>query len=127
MAPQASLLDLLRSPPVARPVDPDGPVVQGEPDETLTLPHPRMAWPLARIELHRHDDGLWMWSVSSACTSSYKVGPKWGRFAQTRDDALFHAAQELLSAIGRLSDISGLFISAAQVREIDRWARGLSA
>lgn len=79
-------------------VDPDGPVVQGEPHEMLTLPHPRLAWPLAEIQLHRHEDGRWMWGVTGA-GGGYKVGPKWGKFAATRDDARRHAAAELLERI----------------------------
>lgn len=57
-----------------------------------------MAWNFADIKLHRHDDGLWMWSVAFCCDgegSGYQVGPKWGKFAETRDDALFYAIAEM--------------------------------
>lgn len=81
-------------------VDPDGPVVRGEPDVTLTLPHPRLALPLATIELHRHEDGRWMWGVTMV-GGGYRVGPKWGKFADTRDEARRHAAAELLERIER--------------------------
>lgn len=100
---QLSLLDALRAPPVVRYISPDGPVVQGDPDEALCLPHPRMAWDRARVELHRHTDGLWMWSASwhaNGSGSGYKVGPKWGRFAETRDDALHYAVGEIEIRIG---------------------------
>lgn len=97
---QLDLFDVLRVSATIRPVEPHGSVIQCAPDETLTLPHPRMAWPYARIELHRHTDGKWMWSTSFQCGdhgNSYRVGPKWGKFAETRDDALFYACAELRS------------------------------
>lgn len=101
---QPSLFDLMRGQMIVRPCDGDGPVVQGEADETLILPHPRLAWDRARIELHLHSDGLWMWSVSVAgdggCGGGYKVGPKWGRFAESRDDALAFAIAEARAKIG---------------------------
>jgi hypothetical protein len=94
-----ALLAPVPAPAIIRPCDADGAVVRGEVDETLTLPHPRMAWHSARIELHRHDDGLWMWSTSwqddDGSGATYRVGPKWGKFAATRDDALAHASGEL--------------------------------
>lgn len=99
---QLTLFDALHEPPVLLPVDPDGHVVQGDVDEFLFLPHPRLAWNHAEIELHRHDDGLWMWSASWHCDScghGYRVGPKWGKFAQTRDDALFYAVREITSRL----------------------------
>lgn len=95
---QLSLFDTLRSPAIRKPVVPHGGVVQGEPDAVYRLRHPRLAWDRATIELHQHTDGLWMWSASFYCDNyggSYRVGPKWGRFAQTRDDALFYAASEI--------------------------------
>ncbi len=95
---QLGLFDSLRRPPVIHEVDPDGGVVIGEPDFAFRLPHPRYAWDRAEIEIHQHTDGLWMWS-SSWCDggqgSCYRVGPKWGKFAETRDDALFYACREL--------------------------------
>lgn len=87
---QLSLFDTLRSPAIRKPVEPHGGVVQGEPDAVYRLRHPRLAWDRATIELHQHTDGLWMWSASFYCDNSgggYRVGPKWGRFAETRDDA----------------------------------------
>lgn len=117
---QLDLFSALRQPAIIRPVDPMGSVVQGDPDETLTLPHPRLAWHLARIELHRHSDGTWMWSASM-CGGGYKVGPKWGRFAATRDDALHWAVEELLERQAvRWSD--GLFVTPAQYASIRAWA-----
>lgn len=95
---QLSLFDTLRRPAVRIPVDPDGPVLQGEPDFVYTLPHPRLAWNRAEIEIHRHENGLWMWSTEWNCDNGgggYRVGAKWGKFAETRDDALFYAACEL--------------------------------
>ena len=95
---QLSLFDTFRSPAIPRPVEPYGEVLQGDPDAVYRLRHPRLAWDRARIELHQHTDGLWMWSTSFCCDNSgggYRVGAKWGKFAQTRDDALFYAASEI--------------------------------
>lgn len=101
---QPSLFDALHAPPVRRPVDKDGPVVQGEPDEVLSLPHPRLAWNRADIELHRHESGLWMWSASWHCDGggrSYRVGEKWGNFAESQDDALYYAVKEIEAALDK--------------------------
>lgn len=120
MSGQLSLFDALHKPPVRRPVDPDGPVVQGKPDEVHRLPHRRLAWALAEIELHRHEDGLWMWSASwhaDNAGGSYRVGEKWGRFAESRDDALYHAVGEIRDGIGRRD--------SADARKILEWAEGL--
>ncbi|AVO37360.1 hypothetical protein [Pukyongiella litopenaei] len=115
------LLDLMREPPVTLPVFDALGVIQGEIDETLRLTHPRMAWDRARIELHRHTDGLWMWSVSFHADgrgSGYRVGPKWGHFAKSREDALHWAVDELLT---RLESVEGK--NADLIRA---WARGLA-
>lgn len=95
---QLSLFDTLRGPAIRKPIDPNGRVLQGDPDVVFRLKHPRLAWDRARIELHQHTDALWMWSASFHCDNfggGYRVGPKWGRFAQTRNDALFYAGSEI--------------------------------
>jgi hypothetical protein len=102
---QLGLFDTLRTPPVRVRVEPHGDVLSAElePDFTFTLPHPRMAWHRAEIEIHRHANGLWMWSISSMADMSgggYRVGPKWGKFAETREDALFYACEEMLQRLG---------------------------
>lgn len=126
MPDQLDLFALMRNPPVRCPVDPDGPVIQGEPDETLRFRHPRLAWDIARIELHLHSDGLWMWATSGG-GGSYKVGPKWGRFARTRDDALYYATQELLTGLRRkLDQPEGYALTAAQIRAAIAWAEALT-
>lgn len=117
-----SLLDLMHAPPVRRVVEPDGPVVK-EPREVHGFyPRgPRVLWCYADIKLHPHDDGSWMWSVSyglSGCGSSYQVGPKWGRFAETRADALYHAQSELIMALSHSPD-------DADAKKIIVWARGI--
>ncbi|RRH72030.1 hypothetical protein [Falsigemmobacter faecalis] len=126
MSQQFSMFDLWQPVPVRLPVDPHGTVIQGAPDETLILPHPRMAWPLARIELHRHTDGRWMWSASAA-GSSFKVGPKWGRFAGDRDMALRAAALEILNLAEQVTSPDGFCISAAQLLQVKDWAGRLAA
>jgi hypothetical protein len=121
---QLDLFAALHPPPVLEPVDPDGPVVAGAPDITLRLPHPRYAWDLARIQLHEHEDGRWMWSASTT-GGGYKVGPKWGRFAATQADAMRHAAREVIERCARIRDPSSVSITDTQLRQIRAWAEGL--
>lgn len=117
---QLNLFDALHAPPVQVPIDANGSVVQGDVDEYLFLPHPRMAWHRAEIELHRHENGLWMWSTSWHCEeqgSGYRVGPKWGKFAESRADALFYAVREITSRLdGR---------DSADAKQIIAWAASL--
>lgn len=103
---QLGLFDSLRQKPIRLPVQPHGSVLHAstEPDYTFRLPHSRMVWDRAEIEVHRHSDGTWMWSASFMADSegsSYRVGPKWGKFAETREDALFFAVEELEQRLGR--------------------------
>lgn len=101
MPEQLSLLAALRESPLDVPVDPDGPVVQGEIDELHVLPHPKgLAWNLAKIELHQAGNGYWMWGVKHP-NGGFRVGEKWGRFAVTRYDALFYGARELIATVHR--------------------------
>ncbi|WP_435170733.1 hypothetical protein [Falsirhodobacter sp. 1013] len=112
---------LMRPAPIRRECEPHGSVLQGEAQELLSLPGKIRALPLAEIELHPHDDGLWMWSTSyhleDMSGGSYKVGPKWGKFAPTRSDALFYAAEELIEKMGKKSCVSA--------RRVEAWARDL--
>lgn len=129
----APLLALMRAPAIRRVVDPLGAVVQGEAAETLKFqgeckalgrPHTRWKSARARIELHPAASGLWMWSVSFQLMwagGGYKVGEKWGQFAETRDDALFYAAEELIARIERHPGSTG-DMYAPRILE---WARGL--
>jgi hypothetical protein len=116
------LIDLMRRPPVIRRADPEGEVLQTEPDETIRLPHPEMAWDSAAIELHRFGE-LWAWSTS-VCTSSggwtYRVAEKWGQYAWTRDDALYWATQEIIKRLTRHANPSG------DAKAITKWAEGLT-
>lgn len=110
---QLGLFDAVRMPPVRVAVERDGPVLQTDPDFTFRLPHPRYAWDRAEIEVHRHIDGLWMWSASYNADlggSGYRVGPKWGRFAQTREDALFYACEEIVSRLHEKATADALLI-----------------
>lgn len=100
---QASLFDTLRAPATIIPCNPDGNVLQGDADETLRMERKDYAIPFVVIDLHQVRDGKhkgkWMWGIainrknSSGC--SYKVGEKWGKFAENRDDALFYAREEV--------------------------------
>ncbi len=99
------LLDLMVAPALILRVDPDGPVVQGQVDEVLALKNPKLpnGVPTAKIELHQHSDGKWMWSTSAHLSNDggygYRVGPKWGKFAGCRDDALHWARKELTNRL----------------------------
>lgn len=100
MMQQLTIFDVIRRPAVIVAVDPDGPVIKGEVDAVYRLPHPRLAWDYATIEIHQHDNGLHMWSASFHADQggkSYRVGPKWGNFAETREDAIYYAACEILA------------------------------
>ncbi|MCA0027355.1 MULTISPECIES: hypothetical protein [unclassified Mesorhizobium] len=119
---QLSLFDAMHRPPVIMPVDPDGAVLQTDPDLVFVLPHKRMAWDQATIELHRHDNGLWMWSTSVHCDSGgsgYRVGAKWGKFAESKADALYYAVREIEGRLERFDTPTAALILS--------WARGLAA
>ena len=125
MPEQLSLFGANRPIPALDPVDPHGPVIDGAPDVTLRLPHRRMAWDLAAIQLHEHEDGRWMWAVSCA-GSGYKVGPKWGRFAATQPEAMRFAAAELLDWCDRRQGrTDGMMISQGEMNAIRAFAEGL--
>ncbi len=99
---QLGLFDAIRRPPVRLQVNAGGHVLQTEPDFTFRLKQPRYAWDRAEIEIHQHDNGMWMWSTSYNADmdgSGYRVGEKWGKFAETRDDALSYACEELERAL----------------------------
>ena len=122
---QLSFFDVLSPTPILRPVQADGEVIKGPIDVTLRLPHPRLAWDMARIEIHQHDDGLWMWAVHTAC-GGYRVGPKWGKFAHTLSDARTLAAQELLDKTdAMIARPNGIVITLAQMHLVRAWAEGL--
>ena len=108
--------------PVTR-ADPHGAVIPaGDVDEVLRLPMQRRAGHQARIELH-HDRArdLWMWAIwydIEERGGGHRVGPKWGKFARTRADALHCAITELLERIAGCD--------TAQARRIRTWAEGLA-
>lgn len=118
------LLDLMRPVYMRWPVDPDGHVIEGEPLETLVLRDAKSRHLYAAIELHPSDDGRWMWATQFTLRDSgggYKVGPKWGRFAATRDAALRCGAEEIIERLDeRHSGERDPF-----VRKVKAWALGL--
>ena len=98
MSPAAQQLDLFYEPPrltAALGIDPDGPVCTDDQiDETIKLGDWRTG---LRIELAQHT-GKWMWGTSLTTPTGgcgYRVGPKWGNFADTKGDAFMHACAEL--------------------------------
>ena len=97
-AEQLSLFDAMRAPPIIRPVDPDGHVVQGRACHLFALWDQRTIVRQCQIEVHPTPDGLWMWSTNYNVGyggAGYKVGEKWGKFAATDEDALRFAVEEL--------------------------------
>ena len=101
---QLSLFDAMRAPPIIRPVDPDGRVVQGRTCHLFALKYITLPWERARIEVHPSREGLWMWSTNYNTgygMSGYKVGEKWGKFAATDEDALHYAVEELRDRMSR--------------------------
>jgi hypothetical protein len=122
---QLSLFGSARPRPTLEPVDPDGSVVEGSIDVTLRLPHPRLAWDMAAIQLHQHEDSRWMWAIQHA-NGGYQVGPKWGRFAPSQAAALTYAAGELLDWCDR-TEAQGqtLSITTDQLNKIRAWAEAL--
>jgi hypothetical protein len=116
------LLDLMRAAATIRPVDRDGSVIQSGVHEVLSLTRARSAMYLAEIELHEdRASGLWMWSTSwntGASGQTYRVGPKWGKFADTREDALHWACVELRDRLARET--------GKEVSDILKWLGGLA-
>lgn len=116
-AVQLSMLDLFRPEPSRRGVDPDGMVITGCIHTILWLPHPRQKHgELARIEVHPHEH-RWMWATAFSLEyggSGYRVGPKWGHFADSIEDAIFWAVRELQTGIARYGQSKGR-------TEIERW------
>ena len=56
--------------------------------------------PNITIEIAQHSDGTWMWSTScfwNGCYSGYRVGPKWGKFTHSREDAITAAVREVFA------------------------------
>lgn len=108
MSEQLSIFDIDRRPRIEKAFECDAPVLQGEIDTLLCLPHPTMAWDRASIELHPDADGHWMWATSYQCDSGgsgYRIGGKWGNFAHSREDALYYAVTELRAAIKRRAEV----------------------
>lgn len=101
---QLSMFDLFRPPPILRSVDSDGRVVVGRIHTILRLPHPRQKQnDLARIELHPHEN-YWMWATSFSLEqggNGYRVGPKWGHFAVSMEDAIYWAVRELQKGLSQ--------------------------
>ncbi len=92
---------------ISRPADPNGPVLLDDSRiERIEFGSHALSGPARQkrvvpdiiIELAQHTDGLWMWGTSSmirAGYSGYRLGPKWGKFASTRDAALAAACNEI--------------------------------
>ena len=86
-------------------IDPKGRVcTDDEIDDTITLGDRRLG---LRIELARHHDGRYMWGTSLHTPTGgcgYRVGPKWGHFADTIMDAARRARQEITEKAAHFAD-----------------------
>lgn len=116
-------------PVIEEPVDPDGPVVLDDRDETIVAEEKtkKRKWRV-RIELHKsRSKGLWMWSIDwdhhSVGGAGYRVGEKWGKFCATRDSALHWAIQELKSHIDR--DEIGCVKARRHLKPMLKWAKSI--
>lgn len=96
-------LDLFWPQPIIGPVDPHGEVIQSHIHTVLELHLPKHRSASARIEIHPHEDGTWMWATGlqrpDGTGRSYRVGPKWGKFALRMEDAIYWGVRELRDAI----------------------------
>ena len=115
---QLSMFSLFRPEPVRRAVDPQGMVISGRVHTVLRLANPKEPdWDIARVEIHPYD-GRWMWatafSIDGQGGNGYRVGPKWGKFAASMEDAIYWAVQELQSAIAK-------YARSKHRDEIERW------
>ncbi len=115
---QLSMFSLFRPEPVRRAVDPQGMVISGRVHTVLRLANPKEPdWDIARVEIHPYD-GRWMWatafSIDGQGGNGYRVGPKWGKFAATMEDAIYWAVQELQAAIAK-------YARSKHRDEIERW------
>jgi hypothetical protein len=92
---------------ILRPVDPYGPIIQND-DQIEFLVHGKatlfddqrnhISIPSTTIQIAQHTDGTWMWATQTHSTWSgrgYRIGPKWGKFAPTRQDAIAAACNEI--------------------------------
>ena len=88
---------------IRKPVEPYGHVIQ---DDTQVEVFEFGGSPLKpsgkaaqiTIQIAQHTDGLWMWSTSGFIRTEYRgyrLGPKWGKFAKSRQDAIAAARNEL--------------------------------
>lgn len=94
---------------IRRPVEPFGSVIRDddlvEKIETGREWRSKAGEAWVRIELAQADGGLWMWSSSywhNTGGASYRVGPKWGKFARSRGDAIAAACRELIERNSKL-------------------------
>lgn len=101
MNAQLSLFELMRPVGIFKPIDGLGQVVQGPIDEVYDCPGMK-SWQRCSIEIHKDQkSGLFMWATKHF-NGGYRVGPKWGKFAGSRADALELAKDELRKKIDEL-------------------------
>lgn len=113
------------------PIDPAGTTVQDNSDiEFLTFGEFKLLGGKCvsqlTIELSEHIDGRWMWGVNAYTgdwSGGFKVGPKWGRFAVTRRDALIAAIEEMRAMVIERSKPSS---TRFNLKDSLRWLDGLT-
>jgi hypothetical protein len=115
---QLSMFPLLRPEADRAEVDLQGMVVSSRVHTVLRLAHPmEEGKDTARIEIHPHE-GRWMWSTAFCIDghggSGYRVGPRWGKFAASMEDAILWAVHELQANVSQYSQ-------SRQRDDIQRW------
>lgn len=93
---------------IRKPIEPNGQVLLDKSKietfefgqkELIAREGGKKAVPCLVIQIAQHDDGLWMWATSyffKYSSHGYQVGAKWGKFSNTRQEAITAATQELL-------------------------------
>ncbi|MEM1088183.1 MAG: hypothetical protein AAGH90_10660 [Pseudomonadota bacterium] len=122
MTDQLSFFDTMRAPAIRKPVERDGRVIRRKIETVLRLAHPKLAWAQARIEVHPSGE-YWMWATgynTGQGGSGYRVGEKWGKFAHTREDAIYWACNEIRTALAKREETKG-------TRSIQRWLSEIEA
>ncbi|KZN20817.1 MULTISPECIES: hypothetical protein [Pseudomonas] len=78
---------------------------------TVMRPHRWAHMPMSEVELAEITveayEGRWMWSVwicsRNGASQGYKPFPKWGKFADSRPEAIIKAADEMRDILHRLT------------------------
>ncbi|MFN7178358.1 hypothetical protein [Hyphomonas sp.] len=90
--------------PLVTGIDGDGPVVAESACEVIGFRDPKRRYLHAEVLIHQQADHQWIWAICYGAEESgggYLPGPKWGKFAACREDALVFALDELTGRVRR--------------------------